>query len=389
MMSRRATWQWGHRRAPAANMLGWLALVALTSHCQPLPTAEQFAYGDAKTADGDVGEKAPSCGDGLCNSAESLDSCVQDCGGPNRHLANACNSPGTTAGCPSGYICIARSFSGGGPVCVADFATWPQLPGGHPEGSFVAHPASTTDLLTGLTWATRISSPVMETDAALLCSQAKDEGLRDWRLPTRAELHSLVDYNRQGVMSVAPGFEWNPGTYCHWSASKAADGWGSWVVNLDGGKSMTYGSQYTCVTRCVRGQPGFAQLRADAERYAALPGGDVILDRQTGLQWRRQPPAQTRRYADAWIYCQGLRLQQANSSWRLPNIRELLELVDLRRSDPTLHPLFAMPVDGEKWFHSGSLVVPHVANWLVHFGNGHHIGMEAPPDALFHTRCVQ
>lgn len=378
-------------RPPRSSGLAlvWAVLAASVTHCQPLPTADQFGYADASDAKADTAPAAAACGDGQCNGMETLYGCPQDCGGPNRHVANACSAPGTTAGCTTGYICVARSSLGGGPVCVADFATWPQIPAGHPEGSFVAHAASATDLLTGLTWATRISGPVMDVDAQLLCSQATDEGLRDWRLPTRAELHSLVDYNRQNLMSLAPGLEWNPGTYCHWSASRAADGWGSWVVNLMGGTAMTYGSHYTCVTRCVRGQPSFAQLRAEVERYSKLSGGDVILDRQTGLQWRTRPPPQPRPRAEAVNYCQGLRMQNAGSSWRLPTVRELLELIDLRRSEPTLHPLFEMPDDGEQWFHSGSTVVPYMTNWIISFENGHLTGSEAALDAPHHTRCVQ
>ena len=240
---------------------GWWAVIAVaTAQCQPLPTAEQFGYADVADAVADTGPAPPACGDGLCNGIESLYGCPQDCAGPNRHLANACATPGTTTGCEAGYICVGRSALGGGSVCVADFATWPQLPSGHPEGSFVAGKASATDLLTGLTWTHRISAPLHEPDATLFCAQADDEGHRDWRLPTRSELHSLVDYNRQELMSLAPGFEWDPKTYCHWSASKAASGWGSWVVNLWGGKAMAYGDQYSCVVRCVRGVPAALQL---------------------------------------------------------------------------------------------------------------------------------
>lgn len=371
------------------GQLRWVGLsLAAVCACRPLPTAEEFAYVDAAGAD--AAEVAgPRCGDGACDGEETVDLCPADCAGANRHLAQACTTPGATAGCDHGYVCVARAAEGGGAVCVADFATWPPLPIGHPEGSFASDAESSLDLTTGLRWTHQVSGALRDFDAALYCAQQKADGARDWRLPTRAELTSLVDFNRDGLMSSAPAFAWNPDTYCHWSASRAADGWGSWVVNLWGGKSMTYGDTYTCVVRCVRGQPSAPQLRQGLPRYAEVAEGQAVLDRQTGLRWRKAPPDKLHTFTDAKAYCQSLRLQEPGSGWRLPSIRELLELVDLRRSEPSLAPPLQMPAGGEARFYAASTVVPHVEPWGVDFASGALFGDPSAPTLLRHTRCVQ
>ena len=368
-----------------------LALAAWATQCQPLPTAEQFAHADATdTADSaaDSGPAKAFCGNGQCDGTETVDGCPEDCAEANRHLANACASPGSVTGCPAGYICVGRSALGGGAVCVADFATWRQLPVGHPEGSYASGPQTATDLLTGLTWSTHSSEAVRDFDATLYCAQVQDGGFRDWRLPTRAELHSLVDFNHSGLMVAAPSFDEASAT-CHWSASKSAAGWGSWVVNLWGGNAMTYSDLYTCVVRCVRGQPSDLQLRGGVSRYAELPGGEAVLDRQTGLRWRKKPAEGERIFAEAVSYCQSLRLLEPGSDWRLPSVREALELLDLRRDNPSLSPPLQMPAKGSAVFHTASKVVPHVATWELNFANGHLKGSDLPPDEPRQTRCVQ
>lgn len=363
---------------------------ALACQCQPLPTAEQFGYADAGDAKGTASEVVSAgCGNGECDGSETAQGCPADCAGANRHLAQACSAPGTTNGCDPGYVCVARSALGGGAVCVADFATWLPLPLGHPEGSFVATADSCTDQWTGLTWTNAISPPVRDFDANLYCAQVKDGGLRDWRLPTRAELYTLVEFNRNGLMSTAPGLQWNPQSYCHWSASKAADGWGGWVVNLWGGNSMTYGDLYTCVVRCVRGQPDALQLRPQVARYAELGDGTAVLDRQTGLQWRKTPPVGERSSAEAESYCQSLRLQQPGSAWRLPSVVELMELADLRRSQPALAPPLQPAEQGTTLFHTASKVVPDADVWSVDFSSGAVLGNQPPQALQRQTRCVQ
>lgn len=368
-----------------------LAVAAWASQCQPLPTADQFAYADAGDTTDSAADSGPAkafCGNGQCDGAETVNGCPEDCAEANRHLASACASPGSTAGCPAGYICVARSALGGGAVCVADFATWAQLPLGHPEGSYVSGPQTATDLLTGLTWSIHGSDAIRDFDATLFCAQVKDGGFRDWRLPTRAELHSLVDFNHSGLMVSAPGFD-DAAATCHWSSSKAASGWGSWVVNLWGGNAMTYSDHYTCVVRCVRGQPSDLQLRGGVSRYAELPGGEAVLDRQTGLRWRKLPADGERNDSEALSYCQSLRLQEPGSGWRLPSVRESLELLDLRRDNPSLSPPLQMPTQGSAVFHTASKVVPHVATWELNFADGHLYGSNLPADLPRQTRCVQ
>jgi hypothetical protein len=91
----------------------------------------------------------------------------------------------------------------------------------------------------------------------------------------------------------------------------------------------------------------------------------VVRDRATGLYWKRQPlPQQVN-----WTLARNEidRLNEAPgfagyNDWRMPNIREILSLIDYGRSAPALphgHP-FQLPSDGAPWIIS-STYAPHIS----------------------------
>ena len=69
-----------------------------------------------------------------------------------------------------------------------------------------------------------------------------------------------------------------------------------------------------------------------------------VLDRLTGLSWQKSPSATYRNWSNAVDYCNLLDtgfLSLKIDDWRLPNIKELLSLIDYSSSNPALpqgHP---------------------------------------------------
>jgi hypothetical protein len=138
---------------------------------------------------------------------------------------------------------------------------------------------------------------------------------------------------------------------------------------------------------------------APAFRFTPLPGylNLAVLDNETGLVWEQSPNRETRDWATALDYCNGLNLLNTNrKGWRLPTIQELASLVDPSQTNPALppgHPFFVRPftywsastfvlnsnlahtmdfVGGPPWF-GGPLAVDKTwmyATWCVRGGQG-------------------
>ena len=73
----------------------------------------------------------------------------------------------------------------------------------------------------------------------------------DWRLPTRIELVSIVDYTRvtpaidQSVFPSTPASE-------YWSASAYVTAGRAWTVSFNGGDTTDYDATMPFPVRCVR-----------------------------------------------------------------------------------------------------------------------------------------
>jgi len=84
-------------------------------------------------------------------------------------------------------------------------------------------------------------------------------------------------------------------------------------------------------------------LWIDIEATAEPPPGhfsataETVTDTDTGLVWQRQLSSPERTHADAVSYCNTLELA-GESDWRLPEVAELLSIVDETRFEPAVDP---------------------------------------------------
>jgi|SRR6185436_9506221 len=108
-----------------------------------------------------------------------------------------------------------------------------------------------SDTQTGLMWE-KVGNKDYLTfkEAEKYCKKLALAGKKNWRLPTREELVSIVDYTRSNP-AIDPVFESNSSWY--WSSSKVAGYADSvWCVNFDSGHvGWDYGHNYRFV-RAVR-----------------------------------------------------------------------------------------------------------------------------------------
>ncbi|MGA1839503.1 MAG: DUF1566 domain-containing protein [bacterium] len=105
-------------------------------------------------------------------------------------------------------------------------------------------------------------------------------------------------------------------------------------------------------------------------------GDGTVTDSLTGLMWTKDAtlPGETKAWAEALAFCNDLVLAGHND-WRLPNIKELLSLIDYSKYDPALpsdHP-FSGVVSGNYWSSTSYAGYP-VNAWVVnlYFGDDYY-----------------
>lgn len=180
--------------------------------------------------------------------------------GPGQELER-CGTDSVTA--QNLEACVNKCVStASGAECAA--RTWALWPMPNPASSGLPHPASydtstagvVTDRVTGLMWQAAVS-PTTYTwaDAKAYCGALVLAGHSDWRLPSRIELVSLVDFTiaRPGPTIDASAFPNAPsGTF--WTASTRAlqETSSAWYVLFDTGFVFTDLMSLAHSVRCVR-----------------------------------------------------------------------------------------------------------------------------------------
>jgi hypothetical protein len=232
------------------------------------------------------------------------------------------------------------------------------------------------DLLTGLSW-TPDANPFTfpqtweEAFASIRDLNAHNGyGHSDWRLPNRRELRSLICHGsrKPALPQGHPFGKVILGWY--WTSTTAAIATGyAWHVHFEGGR-MFYGKKDGyCLTWPVRGlsvilpatgqrhcfdvsgssmpctgtgQDGESRFGAPWPDPRFLAREDGIVDRLTGLVWRREAnlTGAAVTWTEALRRTSDLRLSDGRA-WRMPTINELESLVDASAHSPALpdgHP---------------------------------------------------
>ena len=173
-------------------------------------------------------------------------------------------------------------------------------------------------------------------------------GYRDWHLPERWELFSLVSHHfiNPALPSGAP-FE-NVFTGYYWTAttcSRLKDQ--AWYIHLGGGRiyrGMKYGSYMVWPVRyhpddhapaSTGGpRPDSASIRrcSHVGRYVIDDG--TVYDRLTGLGWAKMDALSSDplNWTAALDFIRSMNAASVHghADWRLPNVRELESLIDVR-----------------------------------------------------------
>jgi hypothetical protein len=127
------------------------------------------------------------------------------------------------------------------------------------------------------------------------------------------------------------------------------------------------------------------RANAPAGRYVINAG--AVTDTKTGLLWQQQAPAQSYTFADAAAYCSGLQLAGYTNGWRVPNVRELLSLIDDTRWAPAIDTA-AFPETPSKYFWTSTTYASASSYaWSVIFTSGE--TSDVPKTLPEQVRCVR
>jgi hypothetical protein len=196
-------------------------------------------------------------------------------------------------------------------------------------------------------------------------------GIRQWQLPSRGELFSLVSH--QNINPALPedhpfdnvfnGYYWTQ-TSCSRLPNQA------WYVHLGGGRvyrGMKHGSYMVWPVAGPQNSNFMPENRFQGQ-------GHLVTDIITKRMWLRA--VNSNRNPVTWS--QALRAvedlnenrKEGFSDWRLPNIRELDSLVDLTRHSPAMASgFFPSGIQAGYWSSTTSLYEPRYA-WVLYTRDG-------------------
>jgi hypothetical protein len=251
----------------------------------------------------------------------------------------------------------------------------------NPPSTGLPHPASytanadgtITDDVTGLTWEGTVdATSYMDDEAAAHCA-SKGEG---WRLPTRLELVSLVDFTITPGPTINPIFKNTPPT-TFWTASAYyGDAGDDWYVGFDEGYSDYGISNQSDLVRCVRSAPATCRV----SRYQSQADGTVH-DQASGLTWQQKLDPGSYTWGDALKYCAGL-----GPGWRVPSLTETQTIIDDAHEFPAVDPK-AFPDTPTVDFWTSSPKADGSGAWYVDFFYG--ASDVEVPSQLYRVRCVR
>lgn len=315
---------------------------------------------------------APSCDDGACalQCAAGYDSCDNNyLTGCETHIDSDSQNCGECGNVCQGFdVCVDGKCVDTGWV---EYPQWP-MPADIPEASNYqvdGEKGIVTDLTTGLIWELQDPNTTDYFFDLEYCENSTLGDFDDWRLPTTMELITILDYSgvNPAIASVFDGARkdsYFTSTVAVWDPE-----WEAWVVDFRNGTTggMTDLDEIKASVRCVRGGAPKA-----GERFFAK--SETVVDTYTDLEWERSSASNiSRTYASSRERCENLTLG-GHSDWRLPGIKELATLLDLRDEELAMNPaLFGGTgtTEGNRYYWSVRERDGTGNAYAIHVGSGH------------------
>jgi len=375
------------------------------------PTAAEACDGVDQNCDGQTDE-------GAASACEDANACTSDgCGaGGCTHLAvgdGAACSDGlscTTEACQAG-ACAATALPcqanaacveatgctckaqylgidvDGVTVCAPDFPVWGPRPDSPAPSAFTQNGDGTiTDAQTQRLWQEGASgSGLSWVQAKAYCQSLTLANQGDWRLPTMAELSTLLDFAKN-MPAAAAAFAPTTTNDAYWTAGTLK--WTTttgWALLFSNGAAYAYDATKTGRARCVR---TLGDATPPAPRFVVDAAAGTVDDTLAKVTWQRDGlTSGLLKWPAAWPYCTGLDLD--GKGWRLPTVTELMGLVDRSQLTPAIDATAFPGTPSDYYWTNHYAAWSSGIAWAVLFDNG----QTATRDTLYTTtsrvRCVR
>jgi hypothetical protein len=241
------------------------------------------------------------------------------------------------------------------------------------------------DRVTNLVWQRNLDAETYSSsEAGTHCACLDLDGRSGWRLPTRMELISIVDFTRRSP-AIDPGvFPGTPDQW-FWTSSPVADKPGFvWYIYFETGFSKFIDGESRYRVRCVREADAGSDAKEPPSEHYRVADGNVF-DTRTGLTWQQTLDPTMRPWADATATCAALTF--AGGGWRLPNMKELQSLVDEARADPALDPTAFPDTPPDSFWTSTRVAGTTDSAWRVSFSQGY--AYDENVMYAYRARCVR
>lgn len=234
------------------------------------------------------------------------------------------------------------------------------------------------DLVTGLEWERDADPGSFDWwGARAHCAALAFDG-GGWRLPSRVELVSLLEFSRITPTIDVDAFPTATSEF-YWTSSPVPFANLAYGVRFELGFIYDHDPFGTGRVRCVRGA-----YEAPAPRFETT--ADVVVDHGAGVVWQRASFPAPMAWTDALAACEDLALDD-HDDWRLPTLKELQTIVDERELEPSIDPA-AFPDTPPEWFWSSTPVEwPPDQAWATSYTDGYASIHDC--DELQRVRCVR
>jgi len=163
----------------------------------------------------------------------------------------------------------------------------------------------------------------------------------------------------------------------------------AWTVKFDFGEVIPVLMDTNLPVRCVRGSSKILNVGGVGLRKAGplQATTQTVRDDTTMLEWQRRDDGTKRSWKDSLAYCAGLRLSGL-SGWHLPNIGELLSIVqyDALHQGVAIDPAFEDAKEDLYWTSTQNEGSPTLS-WSLTFNLGAVDGVTVT--GLGYARCVR
>jgi len=276
---------------------------------------------------------------------------------------NCTSEPDEAAPCDHGWLLAVVDEE---KLCVPDYPVWGVGPT-KPTGLKDNGDGTMIHTLTGLLWQVDVGVARFNWANAVAHCQALNLGGRsDWRMPSAAELSSVIPYRsyETGDSPVPPPSIHSP-TETYWSASPertCAECAHSFYEYGLGGKDLKSDEN---AVRCVSGTTPFKE----PTRRFSFPTAQIVFDVSSNLTWQRTPSATLVTFDQAHAFCADNAGKLPGGGWRLPTLREAETILGRYESRPGT-PLVMKPVDHKLPFWTSTVSTPALLSYTyadVHY----------------------